>query len=189
MSSRLDCPRCLRPKEKYCVCHSLCSFENPIHVTIWRHPTEEKQRFKTAHLAGLQLKNSRLHTAENATSKEILKTKRAILIYPNPNSKELSLDLLKETGCQEFLFLDGTWKKTRKIFYSNAWINELQSFHLPSFEGTSKLSVVRRSFEENHLSTLEAIAACLEMATGKSEYLKMNDVLDLIRSQHQDFIE
>lgn len=189
MSSRPDCQRCLRPKENYCVCHSLHSFDNPFHITIWRHPTEEKQRFKTAHLASLQLKNSKVCTTELASEVEILKTKKAVLIYPTANSEELSSEYFRSVECHELLFLDGTWKKTRKIFHSNSWLSELPSFHLPPFGGISKLSPVRRSLDEDHLSTLEAISTSLQIATGMSEYSQMNDVLDLIHSQHQKFIE
>lgn len=174
MSKRIDCARCLRPSE-HCLCQSLVQLKGAIETFICQHASELKKRFKTAHLAELQLEACSC-ISEQELTQLLAGPKKLALLFPTENSREW-----QQAHASEFdalLVLDGTWSKAKRILLENPALEKLPSFHLPQSSRPSKLKPLRRAPEDFQLSTLEAVAWAHEIASGKSDYQQITHVLD-----------
>lgn len=146
-----------------------------LEVFICQHASEKRQRFKTAHLAELQLE--KCHCIKEDELTELLASpKKLALLFPTDSSQEWEQKY--STNFDALLLLDGTWSKAKRLIFENPALRELQSFHLPKSALPSKLKPLRRAPEDYQLSTLEAVALAQEIASGKSEYQKITNVLD-----------
>lgn len=61
-----------------------------------------------------------------------------------------------------FILLDGTWKQSGRMFHLSHWLDGVPCITLPT--AMSRGYSVRKSHQENYLSTAEAAALCLQMA-------------------------
>ncbi len=174
MSKRLDCARCQRPIE-HCLCQSLVSMKSAIETFICQHASELKKRFKTAHLAALQLEGCSCMGEEELTQL-LAGPKKLALLFPTENSQEWQRAHGREFDA--LLVIDGTWSKAKRILLENPALQKLQCFHLPRSSRPSKLRPLRRAPADHQLSTLEAVALAHEIASGKSEYQQVTHVLD-----------
>ncbi|ALT00169.1 hypothetical protein AT746_19125 [Lacimicrobium alkaliphilum] len=96
------------------------------------------------------------------------------VLYPNQNSQDLAETRL-ENRCSlsALLLIDGTWRKAYKIWRSNPWLQELNSFHLQDIPSIYQ----RQSRCANSLSTLEATAGALRLIDG-TDTQALLDLLD-----------
>ena len=80
-------------------------------------------------------------------------------IFPSQQSQDITT---KETSITNtnLIFIDATWRKARKIWYLNPWISTLPCWHLP--ESSQQQYHIRKSPQEHHLSTLEAVALTIQ---------------------------
>lgn len=184
-SARQECTDCLRPRT-HCLCEHLIQMQSPVPVAIWQHPTEVQQRFKTAHLAALQLEHCHIVTSEIIARSEIQTHPRAALIYQSDNSKLLCADSAR--GFDQFIFLDGTWDKTKRLIHLNPWLKDLDTFHLAEAHRVSKLATLRKTHQEGALSTLEAIAMTLCIRNQNEEFQQITKVLDYWVQLQQGYV-
>ena len=61
-----------------------------------------------------------------------------------------------------FILLDGTWKQSGRMFHLSRWLDAVACVCLP--EVLLRGYAVRKSHQENYLSTAEAAALCLQMS-------------------------
>jgi DTW domain-containing protein len=61
-----------------------------------------------------------------------------------------------------FILLDATWKQSGRMFHLSRWLDHIPCVSLPL--GTSRGYAVRKSHQDDYLSTCEAGALCLHMA-------------------------
>lgn len=61
-----------------------------------------------------------------------------------------------------FILLDGTWKQAGRMFHQAKWMRQVPSIALP--DGLMRRYAVRKSHEEDYVSTFEAGVACLGLA-------------------------
>ena len=59
-----------------------------------------------------------------------------------------------------FILLDGTWKQSGRMFHLSRWLDELSTFSLTDVRAGDY--AVRKSHQQEYVSTAEAAAACLD---------------------------
>lgn len=170
MPPRARCPRCQRPSLR-CYCARLPSpaLPNRWPVTILQHPQEGRHALGTARIAQLGLSDCRLIVGHAETLQADLAgqiaSERVALIYPGADSQPLSV--LREQPPQRLLFIDATWRKSRRLLLESAWLAELPRYHLES-PPPSRYRI-RKEPHSEALSTLEAIVHALTFLEGTAE--------------------
>lgn len=79
---------------------------------------------------------------------------------PTP-SRSVFTAMPQDEKINTFILLDGTWKQSGRMFKQGRWLDEFACVALP--EGRTRGYTVRKSHQEDYLSTLEAAALCLTM--------------------------
>lgn len=187
-AKRLHCARCLRPQSS-CICQWITPLAHQVEVLILQHPLEVDQAKGSARLLHLSLPHSRLVTGETfaeAQLRALLEApfaaqaaagapKQALLLYPHsPQDQALGLPippvlapaLLREPARLRLVVLDGTWRKSRKMLYSNPLLQQLPRLSLQGM-GASHYWI-RKAHKPDQLSTLEATCAALMQLEGKT---------------------
>ncbi|WP_221075220.1 tRNA-uridine aminocarboxypropyltransferase [Agarivorans aestuarii] len=185
--SRVRCQRCLRP-QSHCLCADIprCTHRHP--VIILQHPSEQQHAKGTAHLACLALNNGQIMVGETAEDFAELKQQvelnpdQFILIYPSENSRPI--EQLNDAQVAAYsapqspatiVLLDGTWRKAKKLWHLNPWLQQLAQFHFDKApKGQYK---IRKTSIDSGLSTIEAIGYALNQ-------LEMFDSTPLVEILH-----
>lgn len=152
-----------------CLCHAIKSAENNTRVFILRHPSEAKQAKNTVPLLQLSLANIEVINGEQEGDFKQIRDwcinnkEHVAVLYPNKDSQDLA-EIRSENRCSlsALVLLDGTWRKAYKIWHSNPWLQQLNSFHLQDIQSIYR----RRASTGNSLSTLEATAVALRLIEG-----------------------
>jgi len=176
---RLLCTRCSHPTTT-CYCHTLQSVTNDWPVLILQHPNEAKHALGTARIAALSLTNCQLFTAtapENSpTLLAQLTVNDTLVVYPSADAIELSELLAKQpiaplnhlqptttpSPYYQLLFLDGTWRKTRRMLCESPLLQQLPKLTFTPNQTQLSRYRIRKAPSVNYLSTVESIALVLE---------------------------
>lgn len=62
-----------------------------------------------------------------------------------------------------FILLDGTWKQSGRMFHLSQWLKTIPCVSLPIVQGRGY--AMRKSHQDDYLSTAEAASLCLQMAS------------------------
>lgn len=200
MTQRLLCQTCSYPL-RTCVCCAIAPISSLGVVDILQHPSEQKAAKNTARLVALCLAQSRIWVGEKQCDFAELQAQLAgelrpiAIVYPGTNSQPLESFIGAQTNARtesrgknakpiavRFLFLDGTWKKAYKLWQLNPW---LQQYPLISIEATASQYHIRKAPKEHYLSTIEAIAICLQ----KAEYCNVQPLYDCLHQMQLSFSE
>ena len=164
MTKRKTCEKCKRPI-KVCFCERISVIENQWPITILQYFKESKHPLNTANIAELSLTNCKIHLTNNENYKEQIKTliqptpNQALLIYPDKDSTPIEKIDTNET--RPLIFLDGTWRKTRRLLYESPELDQLPKVSIsPDMISRYK---IRKAPSPESLSTLEAIVHVLSV--------------------------
>lgn len=165
---RSSCPQCLRPTT-HCYCHTLKLVTNHWPVWILQHPLEVNHALGTARIASLSLQQSQLWVGETIESCEVasqhLATAQPLLVYPGEESSDLNA--INRDQPVPLLFLDGNWRKTRRMLFESSTLAALPKI---SFQPTlASRYRLRKAPKPEYLSTLESIAEVLSVLEGDNE--------------------
>ncbi len=180
---RKTCKKCQRPL-KTCFCHCLKPIDNKWPVWILQHHTEMKHAIGTAKIAALSLKSilmmdNREFSANPALEKQI-ENASPVLVYPGENN--LSLDELQTDAPRPLLFLDGSWRKTRKLIYEIPLLSTLPRLAINP-QSVSRYRI-RKEPNESAVSTLEAIVYVLStLEHDDAKYQSLLDTMDWMINQ------
>tara|TARA_R100001377_G_scaffold82100_1_gene62134 strand:- start:3365 stop:3967 length:603 start_codon:yes stop_codon:yes gene_type:complete len=163
MAKTERCERCQRP-QALCYCARLSPIDNSWPIWILQHPAEARHALGTARIAALGLLDCALALSQSpAAAHPFPSTAHSpVLIYPGPSSlplQELSLDPRRP-----LLFIDATWRKSRRMLMENPWLEALPRYALPT-PPPSRYRI-RREPKPEAISTLEAIVHCLGLLEG-----------------------
>lgn len=94
--------------------------------------------------------------------------RECFVVFPLPEGSERRVtDQVVCSGKkQTFILLDGTWKQGGRMFHLSQWMKHLPCLALPA--EVLRGYAVRKSHQENYLSTFEAAALTLELADEQS---------------------
>lgn len=95
-------------------------------------------------------------------------TRQCFIVYPASSTdleakpRKIFKEIPANNKITTFILLDATWKQSGRMFHLSRWLEETPCVELP--KGTLRGYAVRKSHDENYLSTAEAAALCLQMA-------------------------
>jgi len=69
--------------------------------------------------------------------------------------------LPKDEKITTFILLDGTWKQSGRMFHLSRWLDDIPCVALPDV--SHRRYAVRKSHQDNYVSTAEAAVLCLEL--------------------------
>ena len=158
---RNECPRCKRP-ERYCYCTSLTRETGSVDIIILQHPKEARHPMNTARIAQLGLNNCCIFTGEDFSHHQelqnILNTKKCFLLFPGENAIDSKEQIARQKP-EAVIILDGTWKKARRIYYSNPFLQTLPALSIEHDQQSSYR--IRKTPGKSALSTIEAAVILL----------------------------
>lgn len=164
MTKRSLCPECDYIISR-CLCSTIRSIDNKTHLIVLQHPTESRHALNTVNLMKKSFLKMDLFIGENFSEMEKLNSlidhnlETMALIFPTNKSKILTPGTLKKIT--HLIFIDGTWKKARKIYLLSTNLHKLDHYSLiPTRQSNYK---IRSSSLENSLSTLEATVCALDI--------------------------
>lgn len=189
MSQRKKCPHCLRPL-KSCYCDEIINQKNENNILILRHYKEKEHPFNTARMAELSLSQCQTMDSDHENFDEeirsFIKNKKPFLLLKKEGSQELSSHL-DQLPSHNFIALDGTWSKAKKVLFKNNDLQALPCFHLDS-EETSLYRPIRKACSQEFLSTFEAIVKTLNTVENKN-YDKCLNVLKYLVEQQLKYMK
>jgi len=158
------CPRCTRPLPA-CYCHLLVAVDNHWPVLILQHAGEARHALNTARIAQLCLRRVELLKVQDGASDDTLQRilpaalPAPILVYPGEGG--MTPAQLAATPPAPLLFLDSSWRKSRRMFLQSPWLQRLPRVALAPVAPARYR--IRREPRPCYRSTLEAIVEALGM--------------------------
>ena len=153
--------------EQRCLCPYIKKINNQTILTILQHPSEVKHPLNTVKLLAKSFLKINIYVGEDFSNsielQELLNNYKdhQALIFPNPQALLLKPESESDDHkINHLILLDGSWKKAKKIYYSNAFLQRLPSYYLES--NNISEYIIRKSPMEKSLSTLEATILALK---------------------------
>jgi len=169
------CSVCERPGT-VCICSSLPKppIKLRIEIVVLQHPDEEKRAIRTGRLLQLGLDSSccKIYRGKKFPGgrKELmerLSSPGTVLLYPGPNSRELSETSLTDPCVDRVVLLDGTWDQAAKMYHRNLVLHKLKQIKL-NLKLRSEYAV-RTQPNDACLSTLESAVHSAAILEGRPE--------------------
>ena len=156
---RLTCSQCQRPDD-LCFCDSIIPVHNTINIKIIQHPNEANHPFNTGRIATLALSKCEMLTTETLSEQQLstVTSRETILLYPSLSWLPESPPLPKTIS--NLVVLDASWKKSKKMLHLNPQLQTLPRLSLNEVRASEYR--IRLTKQPDGLSTIEAIAYCLE---------------------------
>lgn len=107
------------------------------------------------------------------------KTRQCFIVFPadtsgaKNKSRPVFTEILVNDKIKTFILLDATWKQSGRMFHLSRWLDATPCISLP--QGAIRGYAVRKSHQDDYLSTAEAAALCLQLA---GEYSNSQTLLD-----------
>lgn len=159
-----------------CICAYRANVQPSHRVIVLQHPSEVKSSKGTVQLLPLVMPAAEVVVGESAedfsdiAAQVAAETQPVFVLYPSDNATPIeALSVLKNDGYQHdtiengiktpdsftLIFLDGTWRKTLRMWCLNSWLHEIPQL---TFEEVPQGEyVIRKAKREDSLSTIEAI--------------------------------
>ena len=168
-----------------CLCSSLKTINNVTQIIILQHPDETRHALNTVNIMKKSFFKIKIFIDEDFTLNQELNSiisdyKESIaLIFPAKMSAELNHNI--KNKITHLIFIDGTWKKARKIHMLSKNLHNINTYSLlPQKAGQYR---IRSGQLKNSLSTLEAsidalkyIECDLDTKSLEDSFLKMIDI-------------
>ncbi|MBI1948869.1 MAG: DTW domain-containing protein [Deltaproteobacteria bacterium] len=164
-SPREVCWRCRRPRS-YCWCAELPRLQTRTRVVFVQHPRERTVAIGTARMAHLALEGSQLVEGlaldEHAALQHLFAHDAHVaVLYPDGARP---LDQWLPAPPRTLVVVDGTWAQAKKVLKLNPRLGALPRLgFLPTSPGNYR---IRREPSDQHLATIEAVAAVLGALEG-----------------------
>ena len=145
---------------------------------LWalQHPTEVGRSKGTLRLARACLPSLRVLVGEAGDCFEPLASRAsgAIgLVFPHAGSQPLET---AATGdIKEWVVLDGTWRKARRMFLSNPWLQSLPAFHFQHAPASAYR--IRKAPRSDSLATAEALTYLLTVVRPELDVRPLSEAM------------
>ncbi|TFW27589.1 tRNA-uridine aminocarboxypropyltransferase [Massilia horti] len=169
---RPTCATCLRAQAA-CICGWIAHCDSRVELLILQHPLEVGNAKNSARLLHLCVGGSRLLVGETFAEAQLLEwlygdARVPVLLYPEtPGDASLGIapppalnaNLLGEPARLRLVVIDATWRKSRKMLYTNPLLQRLPRLALRDMPASNYR--IRKAHAPDQLSTLEASAHAL----------------------------
>jgi len=172
-----------------CFCHCLSQIDNEWPVWLLQHHKEKKHAIGTAKIAELSLSNCLTFDDRFAKKQNVfvnaLEVSQPLLVYPGKNA--INVAVLSNLETRPLLFLDGSWRKTRKLFYTYPQLENLTRIAFtPEKESRYR---IRKEPDEKSVSTLEAIVSVLStLENNEEKYQTMLGTMDWMINKQIEYM-
>lgn len=168
--SRAFCQQCDFLKSR-CLCDTLKSIPNNVHLIVLQHPSETKHPLNTVRIMKKSFKEMTVMVGEDFTNDLKLNTllcdskNKCALLYPAQDAQVLETAPTASETITHLLLIDGTWRKAKKIYLSSPNLQKIPAIKLAPEEKSDYR--IRKAPAENALSTLEASVEALKILEPK----------------------
>ncbi|MBC7714283.1 MAG: DTW domain-containing protein [Rhizobacter sp.] len=160
------CPRC-KIHKTLCFCDAIHDVKTKTRVSIIMHHRETHLTSNTANLAKLSLPNSEIllrglpDKPFSAESLKLNSDETPIYLFPHEGAIELNPAFMEKNKDKKFHLIvpDGTWSQAVKFYRREEGLAGIQCVMVPP--GAPGRYKLRKSSDENRLSTFEAISRAL----------------------------
>ena len=211
-SKRVVCETCRYVKNN-CICSAITPQSSNIKIIILQHPLESKHAKNSAKLVNLCINHCQLVIGETcedfAHIQEIVQEivqekvpqktqnrltqeqaqKQIYLVYPSlqaQNIEQFKTSQSKYANRKDItlIFIDASWRKAHKIWQLNPWLQKLPTL---TFANAPKTRYqIRKHKKETSLSTLEAVAYCLEQIEN-ADTSALHNAFDAMIAMHNRY--
>jgi len=157
------CFGCALP-HKMCMCGHVEASKDQTSVVIFRHPEERKKTISTVSLIKQRFPSVLVKDSEVFPEPRAKEREQQVLIFPGGDIVEagfaqLNMQAEAKSLERQYILIDATWRKAKKILHLNPWLAELPRASL----SLDKLSnyLVRKVPSEDALSTVETFASAV----------------------------
>lgn len=179
--NEVRCPTC-RMRQELCICSEIAncrsSIQSNVRIVILMHYRELRRTTNTARLAQLVLPDCEirirgLRGAPMSTEGVLDASRQSLLLYPTPDSAELTQEYAASFGKPITLVVpDGSWGQAAKVAKRETSLSDVPRIRLPPDRST--IYALRRSTKAEGLATFEAIARALGILEGGTIREKMD---------------
>ena len=154
-------------------------------VIILQHPRESRHPLNTARILEIGISNCNVWTGEDFSThpqlQMVLQERNCYLLFPGANARS-SRDVLRKAVPETLIVLDGTWRKAKKIYYSNPQLQQLPCIELTDLPISDYR--IRKAPGKGALSTVEATVTLLRQASHNPEaHQQLLDTFSLMIDQ------
>ncbi|HWV14881.1 MAG TPA: DTW domain-containing protein [Cellvibrio sp.] len=97
-------------------------------------------------------------------------------------SRQVFSEIPGDDRIPTFILLDGTWKQSGRMFHLSQWLENIPCILLPM--AISRGYSVRKSHQDDYLSTAEAAALCLQLAGEQQNSIGLLDYFQLFNEHY-----
>lgn len=182
---RSNCTKCHYPVTT-CVCEYVTKkVKNRTKIVILQHPDEVNLAKNTVRLLQLQLSDIQVVIGESendfASILNDLPKESTALLYPGKDTIDVHNCSALAPKLTHLVVIDGTWKKTNKIFALNPWLQSLQKISFSSIPENQYR--IRKAEQAYSLSTLEAVGHFVHIVDGCDNKPLLNLLNGMIEQQ------
>lgn len=196
------CPDCRLP-QRSCICRWRVRIRPRVELLVLQHPLEAGNAKNSVRLLQLCLARSHVAIGErfppealaallhgDLPESEAHEARQPLLLYPEtPGLPPSSIPdaLLSDPGRLRLVALDGTWRKSRRLFDANPMLAALPRLALQA-PPPSRYRI-RRARRADQLSTLEAVCHALALLEGDAaRYAPLLAAFDGFIAQRMAFV-
>lgn len=177
-STRIYCPKCHYPLTT-CVCAHVTELDCPVKITILQDSSEVGHAKNTVRLLQLAIPSTQVIIVDNETVLPDALLNNSVIVYPSESaipveSWKKSTELLRQStdattsfrehSFRQIILLDGSWRKTHKIWMQHPQLHTIPALTFAQAEATKYR--IRKANKPNSMSTLEACAYTLARLYG-----------------------
>ena len=165
---RSNCTKCHYPVTT-CVCEYVTNkVKNLTKIVILQHPDEVNLAKNTVRLLQLQLSDIQVVIGESESDFSSvlmgLPKENTALLYPGEDTIDVHNCSALSPKLTHLVVIDGTWKKTNKIFALTPYLHALQKISFSAIPGNQYR--IRKAEQSYSLSTLEAVGHFIHIVDG-----------------------
>ena len=159
---RAYCDQCRYPVST-CLCNFVRPEPAPADIIIVQHSKEAGHAKNTARLVALGLTNCTIVTEQQLNEQLIngLASRHCAVLYPDEHSQAIESAAFKTLLPEVVIVIDGSWKQAYGMMQRSAWLQSLPHWHFTLAPESGY--AIRHTRLSHSLSTLEAVAYCLEV--------------------------
>ena len=171
---RKICHQCQRP-HTVCLCAHRIDLQAPCQILILQHPSEQKQPLATVPILRLCLSPLEVLVGEDFSGHGVVKTllkkkSRCRILFPADNCQTWTVGQYAkpEEVIDTLIVLDGTWRKAKKIWHINQWLQQIPFVNLANTPNS--LYQIRSTSIAGGVSTLEAVTHACNYLDGSKRF-------------------
>lgn len=143
-------------RQELCICAHIPRVSSPVSFVVVRHALEARKSTNTVRVAELAIAPCQVleyDGPDEALDRQLASLKNPYLLFPDGQTPS------KCPPMENLVVLDGTWKQARKMTRKLPSLMRIPRLSLPP--PPEAVTRLRHSDDENHMSTLEAMAQAM----------------------------